>query len=125
MGYRNAACAIRSSASDAEQLEHHAQQLRLCVSMGGSVEIHEPGCDEPKAIVAAALLAMSPQDISGRHAIRLARQRTLAAAADAAASPSRLARLIQDEVALLAAAHAKSLSDIERAGGSVTYRVQQ
>lgn len=107
-----------------DSIAHHAQMLRQCVAMGGSIEIQQAGCDSPDAVPAAQILTMPIQDHAARQAIRQARARALVAAAVTEGSPATAGRHVTEEVTLIIGAWARVLDGIERGGGAVTYRAR-
>ncbi|NYT25350.1 hypothetical protein H0A73_17255 [Alcaligenaceae bacterium] len=107
-----------------DSINHHADMLRQCVVMGGYVEIQQPGCESPETVFSGQLLIMQPPDHSARNAIRQARQRALTAAAVEDGNMATAGRYAAEEVTLIIAAWARTLDNIERGGGCVTYRAR-
>lgn len=105
--------------------QYHADMLRMAISLGGAVEIHEAGCDSPQALVAADVLTLPLPDRTAGVALRQARQRTLVAAAGLEPDLARVGQRATEEANLIVAAWARCFAGIEARGGQVSYRGAQ
>lgn len=107
-----------------DSINHHADMLRQCVAMGGSVEIQEAGCDSPETVFAGQLLITPLPNHADRKAILQARQRTLIAAATEDGNLATAGRHAVEETTLIIAAWARMFDSLERGGGNVSYRAR-
>lgn len=107
-----------------DSTSHHADSLRQCIAIGGSVEVQQAGCDSPETLFAGQLLMTGAPDPVARHAIRRARQRALIAAAAADGDMAAAGRLAAEEATLIIDAWASAFAALERAGGHVAYRTR-
>lgn len=105
-----------------DSINHHAALLRQTISMHGSVEIQEAGCDSPSTLAAAEILTTPLQDHTARHALRQARARTLVIAAVNWDDPAAVGRCAIEEASLVIVAWARTFVAIENRGGHVSYR---
>lgn len=96
--------------------------LRQCIAMAGTVEIHQAGCDTPDSVFAGQLLVSTIPDHTARNAIRQAQQRALMAAAVENPDLAAAGRHAAEQASLIIAAWGRVFEDIERHGGSVSYR---
>lgn len=105
-----------------DAIAHHTRMLRQCAALAGTVEIMQAGCDSPTSMFIGQLLISTVPDHAARNAIRQAQQRALIAAAIEDSDHAAAGRHAAEQAALIITAWAKVFVEIERGGGSVSYR---